>query len=61
VAKINANNYLSAYNLSNIGGILGLQYNIVNQNQVWQNLSSGQFSINLQPSSQDYSWIEDAP
>jgi hypothetical protein len=38
VGRITNNQYLSAYNLSNVGGILGLSYSMVGQSQVWDNL-----------------------
>lgn len=38
VGRITSNKYLSAYNLSNVGGILGLSYSMVGQSQVWDNL-----------------------
>lgn len=53
--------------MANIGGVLGLAYNDTNEefgNSIWVNateVTTTEFSVNLQPTVDDWGWVEGAP
>jgi hypothetical protein len=58
--------YFIGYNISNIGGIIGLGYNMSSDRggSVWTNSSVAdnlEFAVKLRPSPDDWSWNPDAP
>lgn len=58
--------WFTGYNMSNIGGVIGLGYNLTDQqgSSIWTNSLVSQnleFAIQLRPSLTDWSWNPDAP
>ena len=68
VSLISGNFWLRQFNLSNLGGVLGIGYinslsNASYANNFWDYVGRPdmQFSVNLQPSIYDWGWNPNAP
>ncbi len=59
------NYWLNRYNLSSVGGIIGIGFNASNPNSnpFWKNSTANfpQYSLNFGPGPNDWTWINNAP